>query len=151
MSGQHSQQVVRFRVGAFELALDVMKVQEVLQPMPVHVVPAQPAFLEGMVELRGAYVPLLDLRKRFGEEAGPSAKVVVALCGASPLGLLVDDVGEVVRIPEAQRSAPPIRCQLGEGEVVAYSWNDGDGPVLILDENALLRPHEQALIRQPGA
>ncbi len=74
-------QVVAFSVGDCEYAVDIMRVKEIINPVPVTRVPKAPPFIEGVVELRGAILPIIDMRKRFDlptPELGRAGKFVIA-------------------------------------------------------------------------
>ena len=69
-----SLQMVGFRVGEGEYALDIMRVKEIINPVRVTAVPKAPPFIEGVIELRGAILPVVDLRKRFDLPATPATR-----------------------------------------------------------------------------
>ena len=103
-------QLVTFRVGAEEFGLDVFAVHEILRHQPVTPVPKAPAFVEGVIDVRGTLVPVIDLRRRFElPEAAVDAdtRVVLVEFGGERLGLVVDAVTEVLRVPETAVSLPP--------------------------------------------
>lgn len=90
-------------------ALDISTVQEIILWQSVTRVPMTPD-VEGIINLRGNVIPVIDLRKRFGLEAqtGPETRIVVVEIGAVVAGLVVDGVHEVLRVPVEQIvPAPP--------------------------------------------
>ncbi len=98
-----------FRVGSEEYVLDLRRIREILQPLPVTPIPRGPEFLEGVMNLRGEAIPVVDVRKRLG--AAPSSarpKVLVGNVAGRLLGLLVDAVSEVLRIPRSAIGPPPL-------------------------------------------
>ena len=103
-------QLASFSVGGEEYAIDIMRIKEIIQPQKITTVPKVPAFIEGVIELRGAILPVIDLRKRFDLPATPATRaskyIIVGLEGRI-VGLVVDAVGEVLRIPAAEVSPPP--------------------------------------------
>ena len=58
-------QLVAFLVGDGEYALDIMRIKEIINPVKITAVPKAPPFIEGVIELRGAILPVVDMRKRF--------------------------------------------------------------------------------------
>jgi purine-binding chemotaxis protein CheW len=105
-----SRQLCCFAVGAQEYALDIMRIKEIVNPLPITVVPGAPAFVEGIVELRGAFLPVIDLRTRFGlavTAADRDSKYVIARVDGRQVGLVVDRVIEVRRVELAQVAPPP--------------------------------------------
>ncbi len=103
-------QLCTFRIGGEDYALDIMRVREIIQPLPVTPVPRAPAFVEGVVRLRGEVVPVVDVRKRFGlPAAAPTRKskyLIVTVAGRR-LGLMVDEVCEVLRLTRADIRPTP--------------------------------------------
>lgn len=141
-------QLVCFRVGGEEYGIDIMRVREVVPALPITRVAGAPAFLEGIVELRGAFFGVLDLRRRLGAggpAAAPETRYVVVRLGAHSLGLMVDAVTEVRRI-EAARIAPLARAVPGAGRLLAGVVRLDHGVVLLIDLDHLLAPAEQAAL-----
>lgn len=102
-------QLAAFRVGTEEYVVDIMRVRTIIRPMPVTPVRRGPKFVEGVINLRGAVVPLIDMRRRFDLEPSRSrtAKIIVMSVENRIVGLQVDSVTEVVRVPRNQiRPAP---------------------------------------------
>lgn len=100
-----------FRVGSEDYVVDIRRVREVVPPLPIRPVPRAPEFVEGVVNLRGEVIPVVDVRRRFGLPAAPptrKTRLLVAHVAGRVLALVVDAVLEVVRIPRsAIRAAPP--------------------------------------------
>jgi purine-binding chemotaxis protein CheW len=105
-------QLCTFRVGGEDYAIDIMRVREIIPPMPVTAVPRAPAFVEGVVRLRGEVIPILDVRRRLGvAEAAPTrrTKYLIVNVAGRRLGLVVDEVTEVLRLPRSEiRPAPAL-------------------------------------------
>ncbi|MDB4949251.1 MAG: putative chemotaxis protein CheW [Gemmatimonadetes bacterium] len=96
-------QLVTFRVGGEEFGLDVFAVHEILRHTEVTAVPKAPPFVEGVLDVRGALVPVVDLRKRFevaDTSLGDETRIVLVEFQGERLGLIVDSVTEVLRVPE---------------------------------------------------
>ena len=102
-------QLAAFRVGNEEYVVDIMRVREIIRPVPITPVRKGPRFVEGVINLRGAVVPVIDLRRRFDlpAEEHPQRKIVIAQVEGRTIGFVVDGVTEVVRVPRsAIRPAP---------------------------------------------
>jgi purine-binding chemotaxis protein CheW len=103
-------QLVSFTIGAEEFGVDILKVQEINRMLTVTQVPNSPSFVDGVVNLRGKVIPVIDLRSRLGMERRKHDKttriVVVELIGRT-VGFVVDGVSEVLRIPSSITEAPP--------------------------------------------
>ncbi|HET7753260.1 MAG TPA: chemotaxis protein CheW [Anaeromyxobacteraceae bacterium] len=99
-----------FRVGEEEYVLDIRRIREIIHPQPVTAVPRAPAWMEGVIDLRGEVLPLIDVRKRLGlppRTSSRRAKILIVNVAGRILGLLVDAVSEVVRIPRSAIGPPP--------------------------------------------
>jgi purine-binding chemotaxis protein CheW len=157
MSHRHQQsatpdslQLVCFRVGDEEYGIDIMRVREVVPALPITRVADAPAFLEGIMELRGTFFGVIDLRARLRSGPGTTAPAVtppqryveVWLHGRS-LGLVVDGVTEVRRI-EPGHIAPLAASVPGAGRLLAGVARLEHGVVLVMDLDHLLTPAEQA-------
>lgn len=140
-------QMACFRVGGRECAVDVMRIAEVLRPVPVTPLPAAPGFVEGLIELRGRFLPLIDLRRRFGDAPADrdAGKFIVAPLAGASIALVVDDVSGVERIPADLIQPPP---SLGAGRVAPpflaglVRWNER--VLMVLDLDAILTEAERA-------
>ncbi len=112
-------QLATFIVGSEEYALDIMRIKEIIHPLKITPVPKVPAFIEGVVELRGAILPIVDLRKRFDlPMTAPtrSTKYIIVGIEGRIVGLVVDGVGEVLRVGrDAVRPTPML-----EGDAQQY-------------------------------
>jgi purine-binding chemotaxis protein CheW len=96
------QQLVVFTLGDESFAVDINTVKEIIQLQPVTRLPGTPSSVEGVINLRGSVIPVIDLRKRFNMEEVKSSKdsrIVVVACGGSSVGVIVDSVAQVIRIP----------------------------------------------------
>lgn len=110
VTGDEMLQLVTFKLGQEEFALDILLVQEINRMVEVTKVPKAPHFVEGVINLRGKIVPVLDLRKRFGlpvSDFTGQARIIVVNVGHRVLGLMVDSVSEVLRIPGRTVVPPP--------------------------------------------
>ena len=151
-------QLCTFRIGGEDYALDIMRVREIIQPLPVTPVPRAPPFVEGVVRLRGEVVPIVDVRKRFGLPATPptrKSKYLIVMVAGRRLGLVVDEVCEVLRLARADiRPAPDLVGQRGPRFFLGVCGGDaaqgaaarrGGGPTrlrLLLNVKALLDPSQ---------
>lgn len=93
-----------FRVGEDEMVLDIMRVREILRPLPVTPLPRAPLGVRGLLNVRGTVMPLVDLRLRFGlpvDDTGPRRRILVTLDRKRLHGVMVDAVVEVARVPRS--------------------------------------------------
>lgn len=152
-AGDARVQLCSFRIGGEDYAVDLMRVREIIPPLPITPVPRAPASVEGVVRLRGEVVPVLDVRKRLGVPAVPPSRktrFLVVNVARRRIALVVDEVCEVLRLPRRElRPAPPLaddgapRFFLGVcgGEAGAKGRRPGAARLrLLLDVKALLDP-----------
>jgi purine-binding chemotaxis protein CheW len=101
-------QLVSFRVGSQEFAFDILQVERILRHVAPAPLPKAPAFLEGVVPYEGGVVPVVDLRKRFELDAPirEETRLMVVDLGDQRVGVLVDEVREVMRVDSTTISAP---------------------------------------------
>lgn len=104
VKGDHEQdlvQLVTFHVGAEEFGVNIREVREINRMMEITRVPHAPAFVEGVINLRGQVLPVVDVRSRFGLEPGKRDKgtrIVVVELPDKVVGFIVDSVSEVLRV-----------------------------------------------------
>lgn len=107
---EETMELIGFKLGAEEYALDLLTIKEIIRPISPTVIPRTPAFVKGVISLRGTMVPILDLRNRFGlpeSPAGRRTRYLVVGLGQGLLGMIVDDVTGVIRVPFNQVQPPP--------------------------------------------
>ncbi|GIW13815.1 MAG: chemotaxis protein CheW [Tepidiforma sp.] len=101
--------VVIFKLADEYYALDIQTVQEIVRMQTITSIPGADFWVEGITNLRGRVVPVIDLRKRCGVPAGeytPETRIVVVSSSTGMVGLIVDAVSEVMRIPGDQVEPP---------------------------------------------
>ena len=103
-------QLVTFKIAEEEFGVDILKVQEIIRMMPITKVPNSPDFVEGVINLRGKVIPVIDMRKRFGMPAAEhdsQTRIKVMDLQGQIVGFVVDAVCEVLRIKESTVVPPP--------------------------------------------
>jgi purine-binding chemotaxis protein CheW len=103
-------QIVGFRVGGETFGLPIALVHEIVRPPEITNVPHAPEHVEGVINLRGHIVPVIDLRRRFGNtkiENSRKNRVLVVDVDSHAVGLVVDSASEVLKISDAQIEPPP--------------------------------------------
>ncbi|HZQ91748.1 MAG TPA: chemotaxis protein CheW [Terriglobales bacterium] len=111
-------QMVGFQVGRETFAVPIAQVHEILRVPDIAPVPEAPAHVEGVMNLRGKIISVVDLRKRFGErnlERGRRSRVMVVEVDQRKVGLIVDSASEVFRLAPSQVEPPPHAVSEGEG------------------------------------
>ena len=95
------QQLVSFDLATESYGVDIGAVREIIRLQEITNVPRTPEFVEGVINLRGKVIPVVDLRKRFGLPVGDQSaenRIVVVDIGGQDIGVIVDAVNEVLRI-----------------------------------------------------
>ena len=152
-SMENENQLVGFRLGEEEFGLDIMKVQEIIRVPEITKVPKTADFVEGVINLRGDVLPVVDSRKRFGlEEAEKkdSTRIMVVNLGGSSTGLVVDSVSEVLTLEKEQIEPPPpviggVESRFLEG---VGKLDDGKKLIILLDADNLFAKEEIKQISQ---
>ena len=142
-------QLVTFRIGDEEFGVDILSVQEIIRLMQITMVPHAASFIEGVINLRGKVIPVMDVRLRFhlpAVEYNDRTCVVVVCVGDVTIGLVVDTVSEVVNIPESNISPPPRFSSATSGRYVSGMGKIGEAVKIIIDAEKLLRDDELAAL-----
>lgn len=103
-------QWVTFRLGEEEYAVDVAQVQEIVRLVAITPVPRAPAHVEGVINLRGRIVPVVDLAMRLGlpkRDRTTATRIIITQVGDRTVGMLVDAVSEVLRLPSSAIEGAP--------------------------------------------
>jgi len=103
------QQLVVFQLGAELYGVEIARVHEIIRLQTVTRVPHAPAFVEGVINLRGKVIPVVDLRRRFGLPLGDhtrASRIVVVEIGDQVVGIVVDGVSEVLRVNKGTIEPP---------------------------------------------
>ncbi|MDC0708977.1 chemotaxis protein CheW [Stigmatella sp. ncwal1] len=146
-------QLCSFLVGKEEYAVDIMRVEEILPPQRIIAVPHAPAFVEGMLHVRGALLPVVDLRQRLSLTAAPLSdrtRLLVCLLGKRRLALRVDRVTEVMRVRRSDIKPAPALLSPGRAPFVVGVCGPPERARLLLDIKALLRMEVERQVPRPG-
>jgi purine-binding chemotaxis protein CheW len=134
-------QLVVFELGEERYGLDIATVYEIIRHQPVTAVPQAPAFVEGVINLRGRIIPVVDLRRRFGMPSGQltrSSRIVVCEVAGTRVGLVVDGVSEVLMVPVDAVEQTPEVASGGVGAYLRGIAKLGEHLVILLDLGGLL-------------
>jgi len=103
-------QLVVFELENEKYGVDIASVEGIIKMQEITRLPHAPEFIEGITNLRGTIVPVVDLRTRFGlprKEATRDTRIVIANMDSSKVGIIVDAVTQVIRVPEDKIEPPP--------------------------------------------
>jgi purine-binding chemotaxis protein CheW len=104
-------QMVGFVVGKELFGVNILSVQEIIRETPVTAIPDSPDFIEGVINLRGNIIPVIDLRKRLnlhhGENQSSKSWIIILSIQGRVTGFVVDAVTKVIKAPRSSFSHPP--------------------------------------------
>src|ERR1700677_246470 len=138
-------QVVGLRIGRETFGIPIGMVREIVRVPEITSVPNAPRYIEGVINLRGRIVPIVDLRKRFGEKIPEPTKknrIVVVELDNRPIGLIVNSASEVVKIFPADIEAPHAVFQEGELNYIPGVGKVRGRLVILLDLSRILQRGE---------
>jgi purine-binding chemotaxis protein CheW len=146
-----AKKVVAFKVCADEFAVDVMSVREVLKVSDVRPVPKAPDFVEGVVGVRDAVIPVIDMRKRFSlpeRDAGVEGRLLVVTTGDGQVALVVDDVPGVVELPLDELSPAPDFFKGLAGRYLEAIAQSGESLIILLNLDEILSSKEKIALKK---
>ena len=147
-------QLVSFQLGEEEFGVDILKVQEINRMLEITKVPNSPIFVDGVINLRGKVIPILNLRQRFAlekKEIDKKTRIVVVEIDGKVVGVVVDAVSEVLRLPADTVEPPPPMVAGIESEYIKGVGKLENRLLILLDLNKLLTTEERELLNQTRA
>ncbi|MDP9017542.1 MAG: chemotaxis protein CheW [Candidatus Eremiobacteraeota bacterium] len=139
-------QVVSFHLGNEEYGVDISQVQEIIRMVDITHVPRAPHFMEGVINLRGQLIPIIDLRTRFGmsrAEHTKNTRIVVTEIAGKRVGIIVDSVSEVLNLPvENVEEAPEMIAGVGT-EYISGVGKMGDRLIILLELQKVISTQEK--------
>lgn len=138
-------QLVSFKIGDEEFGVDILSVQEINRMSQITKVPNTPDFIEGVINLRGRIIPVIDLRVKLGmarKEHGKNTRIVVVELKGQTIGFIVDEVSEVLRIPKDITEAPPEMVGGVRGDYITSIGKLEDRLLILLDLEKILSTEE---------
>src|ERR1700683_4037463 len=138
-------QVVCFRIGRETFGVPISLVREIVRVPEITSVPNAPDYIEGVINLRGRIIPVVDLRKRLGEKVIESSKrnrIVGGEVESRAIGLIVNSPAEVIKIPPSDIEAPHSVFQEGELNYITGVGKLRGRLVMMLDLSKILQRGE---------
>ena len=153
MATEDEIQVVAFRVGPQEFALDILQVERILRYQRPAPLPKAPAFLEGVVRYEGTAVPVMDLRKRLElpDPQREETRLMVLALENQRIAVVVDEVREVMRVDSTTITPPPPVVRGLAAPYIAGIIARGDRTIVLLHALKLLTSTERLALVQAGA
>lgn len=139
-------QIVVFELASEHFGVAIAAVESIIKMQEITKMPRSPRFVEGVTNLRGKVLPVVDLRKRFGlpsQEVSKDSRIVVVAIAGSEVGMVVDAVSEVLTVPaDAVEPAPAIATTVDSSFITGIAKLDGR-LVILLDLAEILTETEQ--------
>ena len=140
-------QLVTFTLENEEYAVDILKVQEINRMAEIARVPHAPAYVEGVINLRGRVIPVVSLRKRFGfQDKGQDeqSRIMIMDIQGFTIGLVVDSVSEVLRIPaNTVEPTPPVASEINTEFIQGIAKLE-DRLIILIDMDRLIEKEDSA-------
>lgn len=142
-------QMVSFHLGGETFIIDILEVQEIIRTMELSRMPKAPEYIEGVINLRGSVIPVMDLRKRFGiplPEENEQERIIVIKATDKPMGMIVDAVTEVLRLPKETIDPAPAVDSTIDTRFISGVAKVRDKLFFLLDLKQLLLLSEKNLL-----
>ncbi len=134
-------QLVSFNIDNEEFGIDILKVEEIIRVISITKIPNAPDFIEGVINLRGKIIPIIDLRTRLNrirKEHDNNTRVIVVEVSGITVGFIVDSVREVLRIPKNITEPPPSLVSGVNSEYITAIGKLEDRLLILLDLEKVL-------------
>jgi len=146
-------QLVTFRLANEEYGLPITKVREINRVVPVTKLPQTPSFVEGIINLRGRIIPVIDLRKRFEMPVtahDEDTRIIIVDISGQIVGVIVDAVTEVVRLNTENIESPPATVAVASQYIKGVGKID-DRLIILLDIDKVLTDKEELAVKHISA
>ncbi len=145
------EKVVTFRLGDELFCIEIERIKEIIRPVKPNKVPDTPDYVEGVIDLRGTVLPIIDLRKKFGFEVPKDGKreriIVVEFESGSQVGLLVDAVENVVTLTDKDVETGNASVRSITSNYIKSIAKCGDELVTVLDVDRIVPKRELSRIK----
>ena len=152
--GSFAQEYLTFTLGPEEYAIDILKVQEIRGYEQPTTIANAPAFIKGVINLRGTIVPIVDLRIKFGVGAAeytPFTVVIILNIGSRVVGIVVDGVSDVTSLRSDQVRPAPEFAATVDTRYINGLGTLGERMLIVVDIERLMLSAEMALVDEAVA
>ncbi len=129
-------QLVTFTISEETYGLEILKVQEIVRLPQVTKLPKAPAFVKGVIDLRGSVIPILDLREKFGIDTiaySEKTRVIILETSGKKIGIIVDTVSKVIQVEEKDIAPPPNAITGDDNQFISGVIRLEDKLIILLD------------------
>ncbi len=138
--------VVSFKIGEEEYAIDIMKIDSIVQVDKINRIPEAPFFVEGVMDFRGTVIPVISGRKKFSDSSERSVdgtdRAIVITTANKKVAILVDEVREVISLPQETLEEPPQEIANEGNKYISAISNIKGRMIIVLDVAKILNEKE---------
>jgi purine-binding chemotaxis protein CheW len=139
-------QIVVFELGSEHFGVEIASVESIIKMQPITQLPHVSSFVEGVTNLRGKVLPVIDLRKRFGlapQEADKNSRIIVVSLNQTEVGMIVDEVSEVLTVPAGVVEPVPAITSTVDSSFITGIAKLNQRLVILLDLHSILANEEK--------
>jgi purine-binding chemotaxis protein CheW len=138
-----------FAISGEIFGIAIERVVEIIRVQKVFSIPGLPGFLSGVMSVRGAVIPLIDLRRRFGTKpAGKKERIIIVRFEREKIGFLVDEVREILALSSEEITNPPSLFRGFRTEFITGLGKKDDTIIILLDVDNLLTSEEKIQLQE---
>jgi purine-binding chemotaxis protein CheW len=142
-------QLVSFKIGNEEFGVDILNVQEINKMTQITKLPNAPEYVEGVINLRGRIIPVIDIRTRMHldkKQYDKDTRIIVVEISRIVIGFIVDAVSEVLRIPASITEAPPEIVGSVNSDFIKAVGKLEDRLIILLNLEKIINDTEKAML-----
>lgn len=146
-----NRQLIIFNLGQEEFGVGIEQLKEIIRPQKIVSVPNTPAFIEGIINLRGEIYPIFNLRKKFGfpdKAFDDNTKIIIVNVNNMKVGFVVDEVSEIVRLEEENIEQAPKLVSGVNRKYISGVGKIEERMVIILELDLVLQTDEKEELRK---
>ena len=139
-------QIVVFELGSEHFGVEIASVESIIKMQPITQLPHVSSFVEGVTNLRGKVLPVIDLRKRFGlapRETDKNSRIIVVSLDQTEVGMIVDEVSEVLTVPAGVVEPVPAITSTVDSSCITGIAKLNQRLVILLDLHSILANEEK--------
>lgn len=143
--------LICFKLGEEVYGVDIMQIKEIIRCQKITHVPKAQSFIDGVINLRGMVIPIIDLRRRFAlpPSAGRKSKIVIAQVENRIVGLVVDDVTDIITLPKDSLLPPPKMVKGADAQYLDGMADIQGALLFIINLDRMLTAEEKGLLDTP--
>lgn len=142
---ENIRQFVEFKLGDEKYGVDILQVKTIERMLPITRVPKAPHFVEGVINLRGEIVPVIDLKKRFDLSKGnvtENTRIIIVTVNDLTIGMIVDSATEVIQLSQDAIEAPPTITSGIDSDYLEGVGKVDDNLLILLNLSKVLKAQE---------